>query len=547
MMRKEETTIMTTYDQLPLRGLDEDAALRTILEGTATETGERFFAALVESLAKALSTQGAWVAEYIEETRRLKSLAAWMGGRFLGDYEYEIMGTPCEQVIDEARLVHFRENVAELFPDDSDLKGIGAVSYMGVPLMDLDGKILGNLAVLDSRPMPEEPGVLALFRIFAARATAELQRLRAESEVRQSEEKYRRIVETAGEGFLLMDKDLNITDVNQAFCDMIGYSRDEIIGKKPSDLATDEYRQFLRIRTEEILSQEYRKFEGVLVAKDGRHVPILVHGNTLTDDRGDAIGHVGFVTDMTEHKKALKLAEEVQKSLLPQKNLRINGLDIAGKSIACEEIGGDYFDYLLGEDYSDRPFSVVVGDITGHGVDAALLMTSARAFLRMRSSQPGSVAQIVKEMNRHLTRDVLDTGRFMTLFYMTIDTDNGHLHWVRAGHDPAIVYDPVQDKFEELKGAGLALGLDEKFTYEENVKTELASGQIIAIGTDGIWETFNGDGEMYGKERFNSIIRKNAGSAEANDILNAIYSDLDSFRSGLKPEDDITLVVIKIT
>jgi len=542
----EETKNTTTYDRLPLRELDEDAVLRTILEGTATETGERFFAALVENLARALSTQGAWIAEYIEETRRLRSLAAWMGGRFLSDYEYEIIGTPCEQVIDEARLVHFRENVAKFFPDDSDLKEVGAVSYMGVPLIDLDGKILGNLAVLDSRPMPEEPGVLALFRIFAARATAELQRLRAESEVRQSEEKYRRIVETAGEGFLLMDKDLNITDVNQAFCVMIGYSRDEIIGKKPSDLATDEYRQFLQIKTEEILSQEYRKFEGVLVAKDGRHVPILVHGNTLTDDRGDAIGHVGFVTDMTEHKKALELAEEVQKSLLPQKNLRINGLDIAGKSIACEEIGGDYFDYLLGEEYSDRPFSVVVGDITGHGVDAALLMTSARAFLRMRSSQSGSIAQIVNEMNRHLTRDVLDTGRFMTLFYMTIDTDNGHLHWVRAGHDPAIVYDPVQDKLEELKGAGLALGLDEKFAYEENVKTELTSGQIIAIGTDGIWEAFNGDGEMYGKERFNSIIRKNA-NAEANDILNAIYSDLDSFRSGLKHEDDITLVVIKIS
>jgi sigma-B regulation protein RsbU (phosphoserine phosphatase) len=255
---------------------------------------------------------------------------------------------------------------------------------------------------------------------------------------------------------------------------------------------------------------------------------------------------MAFVTDMTEQKKSLELAGEVQKSLLPQKNLRIQGLDIAGKSIPCEEIGGDYFDYLLGEDYPDRPFSVVVGDITGHGVDAALLMTSARAFLRMRSSQSGSISQIVNEMNRHLTRDVLDTGRFMTLLYMTIDTDNGHLRWVRAGHDPAVLYDPVQDQFEELKGVGLALGLDEKFAYEENVRTELSSGHIIAIGTDGIWEAFNGDGEMYGKKRFHRIIRHNA-RLEANDILNAIYDDLDSFRSDRKPEDDITLVVIKIT
>jgi sigma-B regulation protein RsbU (phosphoserine phosphatase) len=371
------------------------------------------------------------------------------------------------------------------------------------------------------------------------------QRLAAESEVRKSEEKYRRIVETAGEGFLLMDRDLNITDVNEAYCRMVGYSRQALIGKPPFDLASHEYKQFLLLKRDELLSKEYKEFEGVVLAKDGRHVPILVHGNTLTDDQGAVIGNMAFVTDMTEQKKSLELAGEIQKSLLPQKNLRINGLDIAGRSIPCEEIGGDYFDYLLGEEYSNRPFSVVVGDITGHGVDAALLMTSARAFLRMRSAQPGSISQIINEMNHHLTRDVLDTGRFMTLLYMTIDTDNGHLRWVRAGHDPAIVYDPLQDKLEELKGAGLALGLDEKFAYEENLKTELTSGQIIAIGTDGIWEAFNRDGEMYGKERFHSIIRKNA-SAEAKDILNAIYSDLDSFRSGLKPEDDITLVVIKI-
>jgi len=536
---------MTTYDQFPLRGLDEDAALRTILEGTATETGEQFFAALVENLAKALSTQGAWVTEYIEKTRKLRSIAAWMGGRLLKDYEYEIIGTPCEQVIDEARLVHFRENVAEFFPDDSDLKEVGAVSYMGVPLMDLDGKILGNLAVLDSRPMPEEPGGLALFRIFAARATAELQRLRAESEVRQSEEKYRRIVETAGEGFVLYDKELNITDVNQAFCDMIGYSRDEIIGKKPSDLAADEYRQFLRIKKEEILSQEYRKFEGVLVAKDGRHVPILVHGNTLTDDRGDAIGHVGFVTDMTEHKKALELAGEVQKSLLPQKNLRFNGLDIAGKSIPCEEIGGDYFDYLLGEEYPDRPFSVVVGDITGHGVDAALLMTSARAFLRMRSSQPGSISQIVNEMNRHLTRDVLDTGRFMTLLYMTIDTDNSHLRWVRAGHDPAIFYDPKTRSFEALEGEGIPLGVEESWVYTENKKTDLSEGQIIVLTTDGFWEAQNAAGEMFGKDRIYDLIRANA-ALSAKGILNILMDMLHRFTRGKNFEDDVTLMVIKI-
>ncbi len=310
----------------------------------------------------------------------------------------------------------------------------------------------------------------------------------------------------------------------------------------PDDLARfeEEIRDYAEKDVEEY-TQIYR-----ILTKSGEVRWIKDQTSVIRDANGIKTQTQGVLVDITDQKKALELAGEVQKNLLPQKNLRFNGLDIAGKSVPCEEIGGDYFDYLLGEEYPDRPFSVVVGDITGHGVDAALLMTSARTFLRMRSSQPGSIAQIVNGMNRHLLRDVLDTGRFMTLLYMTIDTDNGHVRWVRAGHDPAILYDPVQDKFEELKGVGVALGLDEKFAYEENLKTELTSGQIIAIGTDGIWESFNRDGEMYGKERFNSIIRKNA-NAEANDILNAIYNDLDSFTSGLKPDDDITLVVIRIT
>jgi len=540
-----EERVMPPNEPLPLRELDEDAALRSILEGTATKTGEGFFAALVEKLAKTLNTEGAWVTEYVAESRRLRTLAAWMGGRFLSNYEYEILGTPCEQVIDEARLIHFRENVAEFFPDDSELKDIGAVSYMGVPLMDLDGKILGNLAVLDRRPMPEEPRGLAVFRIFAARAAAELQRLRAESEVRKSEEKYRRIVETTGEGFLLLDRNLNITDVNNAYCQMIGYRCDEIMGKRVIDFFTEEYRQIFIAQKDKLESKEYREFESTAVAKDGRHIPVLVHSNTLRDDKGTVIGNMAFVTDMTEHKKSLALAGEVQKSLLPQHGLRFDGLEIAGRSLSCEEIGGDYFDYLWGEEYSNNPFSVVVGDITGHGVDAALLMTTARAFLRMRASQSGSISQIVNELNHHLARDILDSGRFMTLFYLTIDRNSRNLRWVRAGHDPAIVYDPSHDRFEELKGEGLALGVNDTFSYEENLRTGMVEGQIIAVGTDGIWDARNKDGAMYGKDRLKKILRREANEG-AEVILNAVYDDITLFTRGMRIEDDITLVVVKV-
>ncbi len=324
----------------------------------------------------------------------------------------------------------------------------------------------------------------------------------AEDNLRKSEEKFRRIVETAGEGFILMDEDLHIMDVNDAYCRMLGYSRDELLGKRPFEHATESFREFMQVNREKILSQEYREFEGESVAKDGRIVPIFIHGNTLRGDRGEVIGNMAFITDMTEQKKALALAGEVQKSLLPQSKPRIPGLDVAGKNISCDEIGGDYFDFLLRGESSNAPLSVVVGDITGHGVDAALLMTTARAFLRMRASQSGTISDIITAMNRHLTQDVLESGRFMTLFYMTLDPEEKRIDWVRAGHDPAVIYDPALDRFEELRGSGVALGVDEAFNYIANHKKNITNGQIIAIGTDGIWEAYNKDGKMFGRDRF---------------------------------------------
>jgi phosphoserine phosphatase RsbU/P len=371
------------------------------------------------------------------------------------------------------------------------------------------------------------------------------ERMISEEKLRKSEEKFRRIVETAAEGFVLMDENLSITEVNDAYCTMTGFSREELIGKTPLDLATDEFRQYLASNRNTLLSKKYRVMEGRLLSKDGRQVPILIHGNTLTDDQDKVIGNMAFVTDMTEHKKALALAGEVQKSLLPQDKPRVQGLDIAGRNVSCDEIGGDYFDFLWRRDSKKGAFGVVVGDISGHGVDSALLMTTARAFLRMRASQPGSISEIITAMNRHLAQDVLDTGRFMTLFYLSIDAEKKRLDWVRAGHDPALIYDPDQQTFEELKGNGVALGVNEGFDYEENHHEGLKNGQIIAVGTDGIWEAFNGESEMFGKERLRKIISEKA-AAGAGDILNAVYNELNHFTRGQKTEDDITLVIIKV-
>ncbi len=368
---------------------------------------------------------------------------------------------------------------------------------------------------------------------------------RKESLLRKSEEKYRRIVTTAGEGFMLMNEDMTITDVNEAFCQIVGLPKADLLGKTPFDFGGHEFRQFLQTGHETTSTKEYRNFEGSLRAKDGTQVPILIHGSKLRDDSGKIIGNMAFVADLTEQKKALALASEVQKSLLPQYGVNIPGLDVAGKNVSCDEIGGDYFDFLEKKDYPNAPLSIVVGDIAGHGVDAALLMTTARAFLRMRAAQSGNISEIITEMNRHLTSDVLDSGRFMTLFYLAIDPIMQRVQWVRAGHDPAIIYDPRQNRFEELAGFGIALGVKEDFRYEENVKAGVFDGQIIALGTDGIWEARNREGRMFGKNNFREIIRRNA-QENAHTIMDAVYDGLDQHTRGLKSDDDITLVVAKV-
>ncbi|MGL1932534.1 MAG: SpoIIE family protein phosphatase [Desulfotalea sp.] len=371
------------------------------------------------------------------------------------------------------------------------------------------------------------------------------ERKEAEDALRKSEEKFRRIVETAAEGFVLMDQDFIIIDLNNTFCSMLGYSPEELLGKTPIDLAAGDFREYLKSNWHNLRKVKYRKIEGNLVTKDDRHIPVLIHGNVLRDDHENIIGNMSFVTDMTAHKKALVLAGEVQKSLLPQSNPVIKGLDIAGRNISCDEIGGDYFDFIWSQKPGTGSLSIIVGDISGHGIDSALLMTTARAFLRMRASQPGTISEIVSAMNRHLTKDVLDTGKFMTLFYLSLDPIVKSLEWIRAGHDPALIYTPSTNSFEELKGKGVALGVIDDIDYITNCRGSLTKGQIIAVGTDGIWEAFNNNDEMFGKERLKDVIRNNH-KKSSDEILESVYQELKIFTRGRKNEDDITLVIIKV-
>ncbi len=274
-------------------------------------------------------------------------------------------------------------------------------------------------------------------------------------------------------------------------------------------------------------------------------------GETLPVKTQDEVGELtrsfNAMTQQLEDrmrlKEALDLAMEVQQNFLPQEILSIEGLDIAGKCIYCDETGGDYFDFLSFNELGNGRIGIAVGDVVGHGIAAALLMTTARALLRCRASQPGGLSQMINDVNRMLCLDTSESGSFMTLFFMLIDPPTKELQWVRAGHDPAIVYNASADSFEELKGKGTAIGVDDQWSFQD-YHSKWESGQIMLIGTDGIWETVNNADEKFGKERVKEIIRQNQKSS-ARDILQTVTDRLATFRQNNSPQDDITLVVIK--
>ena len=158
--------------------------------------------------------------------------------------------------------------------------------------------------------------------------------------------------------------------------------------------------------------------------------------------------------------------------------------------------------------------------------------------------QPGDLAGAITDVNRLLCIDTSETGNFMTLFFMVLDSENGVVRWVRAGHEPAVVYDSSTDSFNELYGDGIALGVDETWSFQENRQELWSDSKIVLIGTDGIWESENPQGEAFGKKRLQEIIRTHKDQT-SQEIVHAITEALANHRQTAPQQDDITMVVIK--
>ncbi|CAN5901859.1 hypothetical protein BH23PLA1_BH23PLA1_23260 [soil metagenome] len=257
-----------------------------------------------------------------------------------------------------------------------------------------------------------------------------------------------------------------------------------------------------------------------------------------------ALARKTLATQNKAMRDALAVAAEVQRSLLPQIPSTLEGLELAGHMVPSESVGGDYLDFLVGDELAGRGVGIVVGDVTGHGPGAALMMTAARAFLRMRASRPGSFGEIVADINRHLAADLGNTERFMSLFLIVVHENQ--LTWVGAGHEPALLVDAESGTVIELEGDGPLLGIDPDISFAEHQAPFTYPGQVVALCTDGITEAWNPEGKQFGRDRFKQSLLRHA-HHDADLILENIVRDVLDFR-GIAPQlDDLTLVVLKRT
>ena len=249
-------------------------------------------------------------------------------------------------------------------------------------------------------------------------------------------------------------------------------------------------------------------------------------------------------TAMKKIKTSLEDASRIQQTLMPKTVPQVDGYDIAGQSIPCDETGGDYYDFITPDEWGQEKIGIVVADVIGHGISAALLMTSVRASFRERIFSPGNGVAIVSDVNKRLVQDIEELSLFITMFYSEIDIKEKCFRWVHAGHESALSYNPATDTFDTLGGKGLPLGVMQDCVYTE-ANIQIHPGQIILIGTDGLKEACNPQNVLFGNERLQMVMRDNYRKS-AKDILDEVFEALKNFRGPAERKDDETLVVIKI-
>jgi two-component system, sensor histidine kinase and response regulator len=310
---------MTHSESRPNRDIaDELAALRALVEGTAGHTGQEFFQSLVRHLAAAVGTRYAFVAVFAGGTR-VRTLAFWFRDRIIDDIEWDVIGTPCEDVV-RGNLCHHPAGVSQRFPEDRLLVDWGIESYLGVPLLDAQGKHLGHLAVFDERPMPAEPRKLFTFRIFAARAAAELERLQYEERLRESEQRWRGLTEALPHLVWNATPDGACDYFSTQWTEHTGVPEADLLGWRwLATLHPDDREPTRRLWTDAVAGRGPYDVEYRVRRWDGTYRWFKTRGVPIRDSSRHIVKWFGTCTDITDLRQteeALRASEERRRLIL---------------------------------------------------------------------------------------------------------------------------------------------------------------------------------------------------------------------------------------
>jgi len=284
----------------------------------------------------------------------------------------------------------------------------------------------------------------------------------------------------------------------------------------------------------------------------GRH--LWGKASPLYDPAGNVAGAIETIRDvtgrvLTEEKLArskaeIRIAAEIQKSFLPELIPPIQGFDVAARSEMAKEVGGDFFDVIPLEviPIEKGTFGLLIADVSGKGIPAALFMALSRIVVRVNAFRYPDPAFVIRDANNIIAQDS-KSGMFVMLFYGVLSEQDRTLTYVNAGHNPPLLFRGQEGSMVRLMPTGMFLGGLEHQAYSSS-KVGIGPGDIAVLYTDGITEANNASGEMFGEERLKSVIRSHA-KLPAAGILEKIFESVTAF-VGDKPQfDDITVMVIR--
>jgi len=369
----------------------------------------------------------------------------------------------------------------------------------------------------------------------------------------ESEMRYRLLWESCPDAVILMDPEGQIRYTNAAVRVIFGHAPEELAGQSLQTLQPERLRVPLTGVAAYLNSisrgQNWRAIETLGLRKDGAEIPIEASFSSM--ELNDQPHFVGFIRDITERKRAerelrenqeqFQVARDIQQHLFPKHAPNCPGFDIGGASYPAEATGGDYFDYLP---MLNNRLGIVVGDVTGHGIGPALLMAETRAYLRVLAGRREEVGEILDRANSILAEDV-GSERYITLFLGRLDPATRTLVYASAGHPAGFLLDKAGSVKTVLRRTGLPLGMRNDTKYPAGTEVSLASGDIVALLTDGIEEASSPDESLFGNERILDVVRCHR-EKPAREIVHALYESARAFANHAPQVDDITAIVVKV-